>query len=790
MRAWLAKFEVRRKRQIAVALAALVAAIGIVRWWPHPSLRSQVASSTAVFDAHEHLLRLTLAEDEQYRLWTPLERISPDFVTALQLHEDRWFRWHPGVNPSALLRAVYETYGGGARQGGSTLTMQLARLLYHLNTRSPVGKLKQIGAALWLEARYSKHDILEAEINLLPYGQNIQGVGAASLVYFGKTPDKLTLSESLALVLIPQSPAARTPEGIEPETLRNARLRLFDEWQRSHVQARATAALMASPLRFRSLDDLPFVAPHLVNALLAESTHDSMMQGASEQDAVIRSTVDAPLQRLLESRVHDYVKRQARIGIVNAAAMLVDTRDLSVKALVGSADFFDGTIQGQVDGVFAERSPGSVLKPLLYALAMDQGLIHPQSVLKDAPTAFGPYSPENFDGSFAGPITAHDALIRSRNVPAVALAAKLSQPDFYDFLKLSGVSRMASREHYGLALTLGGGEVTMEEVARLYTMLANRGELHALRYRVDDPADKGVRLLSEEASYMVLDILKDNPRPDDTVTQRSTRLSVAWKTGTSWGFHDAWSAGSFGPYVLVVWVGNFDGSGNPAFVGVQAAAPLFFEIIDAVLAQQPGLNELPRRQPANLARVEVCAASGDLPNADCPQRVGTWFIPGRSPIRVSTVHRRLTINQRTGRQACAGDPPELLHSEVYEFWPSDILHLYAQAGMPRRRPPPAGDCASATSDVAGVPPAITSPLSGATYTLRADRLGSETVPLAANAEADVHELYWFVDDAFVAAAKPGVALPWLPPHTGQFDLRVVDDRGRADSRELRIALAP
>lgn len=771
---------IRVRRRTAIVMAVLASLLVLLRLWPHDSLRSQIASSTAVFDAHDRLLRLTLADDEQYRLWTPLEKVSPEFVTALQLHEDRWFRWHPGVNPSALARAVYETYGGGARQGGSTLTMQLARLLYGLNTRTPTGKLRQIGAALWLEARYSKHDLLEAEINLLPYGQNVQGIGAASLVYFGKTPDRLTLAESLALVLIPQSPAARTPEGEEPASLRAARLRLFAQWLQGHEQARPTAELVAQPLHFRSLDDLPFAAPHLVNALLADPAHEP----------VIRSTIDLPLQRLIEGRLHDYVKRQSRIGINNASALLVDTRDRSVKALVGSADFFDSRIQGQVDGVFAKRSPGSVLKPLLYAQAMDQGLIHPLSVLKDAPTAFGAYAPENFDGSFAGPITAHDALIRSRNIPAVTLASQLSQPDFYDFLKLAGVSHMASREHYGLALVLGGGEVTMEEVARLYTMLANGGELHALRYRLDEPADKGMQLLSDEASYMVLDILHDNPRPDDTYAQPSTRLPVAWKTGTSWGFRDAWTAGTFGPYVLVVWVGNFDGSGNPAYVGVQAAAPLFFEIVDAVLAQQPGLAEPIRRMPANLARVEVCAASGDLPNADCPQKATTWFIPGKSPIRVSTVHRRLLINERTGKQACSGDPPELLRSEVYEFWPSDILHLYAQAGMPRRRPPPPGDCATTSADSSGVPPSITSPLNGATYTLRADRLDEERVPLVANAEGDVHSLYWFVDDAFVAAARPGIALPWHPPHTGSFQLRVVDDRGRADSRELRVALAP
>jgi penicillin-binding protein 1C len=767
---------------VAAAALALLLLLAL-RLVPHPSLRSRIASSTAVFDDRGHLLRLTLAADQQYRLWTPLERISPDFVAALLLHEDRYFYRHPGVNPPALLRAAFVTYSGGMRQGASTITMQLARLLYGLDTRHPAGKLRQIACALWLELRYSKHDILEAEINLLPYGQNVQGIGAASLIYFGKTPDRLTLAEALDLVLIPQAPAARTPEGREPEPLRAARQRLFASWAQEHPQARRIAALMPAPLNFRGLRRLPFAAPHLVDALLAQPHGE-----------VIRATLDPGLQQLLENRVAARVAGMSRYGVNNAAAMLVDTRDMAVEALVGSADFFSDAIHGQVNGAFAKRSPGSALKPFLYALAMDQGLIHPQSMLKDAPTAFGAYAPENFDGGFAGPITAHDALIRSRNIPAVALAAQLGQPDFYDFLRLAGIADMASREHYGLALVLGGGEVTMAEMARLYAMLADRGVLRPLRYRVDDPvATDGTVLLSPEASFMVLDILKDNPRPDAVLAQPATRIPVAWKTGTSWAFRDAWTAGVFGPYVLVVWMGNFDGSGNPALVGVQAAAPLFFSIVDAVLAQHPGLQAPLRNAPAHLARVAVCATSGDLPNADCPRTVTTWFIPGKSPIRVSTVDRRVYIDRRTGRQACPPYDPRYVTSEVYEFWPSDLQHLFAEAGMPRRRPPPPGDCSQV--DAPGMAPAITSPLNGVTYTLRLAHGdprhdGSDAVPLSANADADVRTLYWFVDDSFVESVAPGANLQWQPPHSGRFDLRVVDDHGRADARTLRVAIAP
>src|ERR1051325_11300505 len=390
---------------------------------------------------------------------------------------------------------------------------------------------------------------------------------------------------------------------------------------------------MKLAIRIGSAGGLPFRAPHVVDAVLADAGD------ASE----VHTTLDRGLQALLERQIRRYVAAAARLGVHNAAAMLVDSRTMEVKALVGSADFFDKDIAGQVNGTTAKRSPGSTLKPFIYALGLDQGVLHPMTVLKDAPSAFGAYSPENFDGRFVGPLTAKEALIRSRNVPAVYVAAQLSQPDLYGLLELAGVSGLRSREYYGLALVLGGGSLTMEELVSLYGALANRGMVRPVRYRADQPASAGVRLFSAEASYVTLDMLKDNPRPGDVSAATPGPLPVYWKTGTSYGFRDAWTIGMFGPYILAVWVGNFDGSGNPAFVGVQVA--------DAVEVQEPSLAEPVQTFPAGLATVDVCAASGDLPNADCPRTVPTWFIPGKSPIRVSTLHQALLIDDRSGLRA-------------------------------------------------------------------------------------------------------------------------------------------
>jgi penicillin-binding protein 1C len=770
----------KRLAVCALAIALLAGTLVAIRIWPRPPLAARIPSSVAVLDDKGRLLRLTVASDQQYRLWTALDDASPEFVAALLLHEDRHFYWHPGVNPAALARAAFATYTGRTRQGGSTLTMQLARLLYGLNTRSATGKLRQIALAMGLEMRYSKRELLEAHINLIPFGSNVQGIGAASLIYFEKRPARLALNEALTLVLVPQAPTSRNPQRAseEPASLTQARLRLFTQWLAVHPDARDQSEAMRFPLHYQGPRSLPFEAPHFTTAMLAQSTGD----------AIIQTTLDLRQQQTVERVLQSYVREQNRIGIRNAAALLVDTRTLGTRAAVGSARFSDESISGQVNGTLAKRSPGSALKPFVYALAIDQGLIHPLTVLKDAPAAFGTFSPENFDGRFVGPISATEALIRSRNVPAVALSSRLSQPSLYEFLRSAGISQLASERHYGLALALGGGEVTMEEAATLYAMIANHGLLRPLRHRNGEPLAAGTRLLSEEASFMTLDMLEQNPRPQDSDIPLSGRLPVAWKTGTSWGFRDAWTAGVFGHYVLVVWVGNFDGSSNPAFIGAQAAAPVFFRIIDALHAAEPDIGEISLRPPPGVVRVEVCAASGDLPNADCPQTATTWYIPGRSPIRLSDIHRRIWFDTRTGEQAC---PPYDLHfvrSEVFEFWPSDMLRLFAQAGMPRRQPPAANECRRGLPG--GHAPSINSPLRNATYTLRASRVGSETIPLAATTDGGVRTLHWFVDDAYVGTARPDATVSWTPGRSGAFLVRAVDDQGRADSRELAVAVVP
>ncbi|MBI5883799.1 MAG: penicillin-binding protein 1C [Elusimicrobia bacterium] len=767
----------RRRRLILGATAAAALLYAAV---PRPSLRA-TSYSREVYDRRHRLLSLTLSSDEKYRRWVPLKSMAPSLVEAFVLQEDRHFRRHPGFNPLSLGRAFWRTYAlRGRRIGGSTITMQLARMRFGIESSSLGGKLAQILAALRIERHYSKDEILEAYLNAVPMGGNVEGVGSASLVYFGKEADRLTLPEALALAVIPKSPARRA--SLQEERLSDAAMKarrgLFHRWVAVHPEDRREHGFMDMPLLMRPPGKLPFFAPQFVQAVLAEDP----------SQASVVSTLDLTKQRLLERKIRSYVERKTRVGIRNAAGLLIHYPTMEVLACVGSADYFNPAIQGQVNGTRAMRSPGSTLKPFIYGLALDQGLIHPASMLKDAPMSFGGFNPENFDQDFAGPIHASEALIRSRNVPAVRLSQELASPGLHGFMRSAGIAPLREESYYGLALALGAAEMTMEDLGRLYAMLANGGTLRPLRDRMTGLRNEGRRLLSEEASFMVLDMLKDNPRPGQSFLPAWTRdsLPVHWKTGTSYAFRDAWSISVFGPYVLAVWVGNFDGQGNPAFIGAEAAAPLMFEVVEGMRSAEPRMTPPLRPDRLDVAQVKVCAVSGQIPGPFCPHRAKTWFIPGRSPIKTCDIHRELLVDVRTGLRACAPGPG--VKREVFEFWPSDLMKIFNLARIPRRSPPadnPA--CGLADRSTRGIPPIITSPQPGLTYSLRAASLSGQTMPLSAVTDADARQTFWFVNERFVGRSRSGEPFFWTP-QPGRFVVRVVDDQGRADARDVNVAV--
>ena len=754
---------------------------------PKPPLLDGVSFSPLILDRDGELLRMGLTEDEKYRVRVSLHDVAPEAVNAVLLYEDRYFYTHPGVNPLSLLRAGLSMLGGSRRMGGSTITMQVARLRLGLSTTTVSGKLLQMVRALQYEYHYGKDEILEAYFNLAPYGGNIEGIGAAARIYFHVPPGRLSLSESLALAVVPQNPVRRSPLNGPDFGSARARMAALAVSDRNGEPAEApdygngTGILRASgaetlpPLRVYGPSSLPFSVPHLSGELLPYSV----------EGRPVRTYIDSRLQHLLERVVAGFAARGRRYGLANASALLIHWPDMEVRALAGSADFFNDAISGQVDGTNARRSPGSTLKPFIYGMALDQGKIHPRTLLEDSPRSFGGYDPENFDRIFRGPLPAEEALRSSRNIPAILLASQL-RPGLYAFLKRAGVELPFSEEHYGLSLVLGGAEVTMRELGALYAMLANKGVWRQPRFFAGQEERPAVSLLSPEAAVITLRMLEDGVH---FVRVSSGPVPLRFKTGTSNGFHDAWTAGVVGPYVLVVWVGNFDNTPNPLLVGGEVAAPLFTDIAQAVASSEKHFVDLvPRQQEGlNITRERVCTATGDLDTSLCGETTETWYIPGRSPTRSSGVFRTILIDRETGLRACE-DVPGRTEEVVWEFWPSDLQAQFLRAGVVKAPPPPYGPgCGRETA--AGTAPRVISPREGVVYRRSLSALEKTGIPLTAGADADAGAVFWFVKERFLGRAAPGETLLWFP-EDGVHELRVVDDRGRASSQKVTVRTVP
>lgn len=768
---------------------------------PSGTLLSDIDFSRVVYARDKKVLRITLSKDDKYRLFSHINASGSFLKEAVLLKEDRYFYYHPGINPIAIFRAIMETYiRRSSRIGGSTITMQLARLYYGLHTRTISGKLQQMLYALYLELYYSKDDILEAYLNLAPCGGNVEGFAAAAMLYFEKELPDITLQEALFLSVLPQNPSKYKPKSREiAEALTEARLRLYQLWQ-EEWQVKPTSedrAHATMPLNTHYF--VPYRAPHFTRSVLKTT-----------KEKRVYTTLDWKYQQLVTRLTRNYVQRKKSLGVENAAVLLVDYKNnMEVLASLGSADFFDAKIQGQVDGTRARRSPGSTLKPIVYALAMDQGLIHPMTVVKDAPTAFSGYAPDNYEGDFKGPVKAWEALINSRNVPAVSLASQIQSPDLYDLLKTLNLGDLKPKEHYGLSIVLGSAEFSMRELVALYGMLANNGTFQYLNdtYNTKIPQNKPTakQFLSPEASWLTKHILMQNPNPNHTAAvaygnayaaQKPIQGAIGYKTGTSIGFKDCWSIAIFDRYVLAVWLGNFDGYGNGIFNGRQLATPLLFEIATNILrenAKAPGyqMSDDMQHLPSGIRRVEVCAASGLLAHPHCKQKLPTYFIPGTSSIHKCDICRQVYVNTQTGYRAYKKG--KNVRSEVYEFWPTDILKIFRKAGVPRKTPPmydprAQKEAFNENAGDKGFAPKITSPMAKTVYLLSPGETVFNNLPLAATADADVTEIYWFVNEQFIGRSAPEETQFWsLQP--GTFDIGVVDDKGQSTSQTVKIGVA-
>ena len=790
----------------------LILLLGFAYWHlqqsPAHNLLKGFPSGVAIYDRNKNLLRISLSEDQKYRLIKPYQDFPLALKQATISYEDKDFYHHHGVDLAALFRAAYQTYIKGDRKvGASTITMQLARLKWQINSSAPLGKLKQIFRAIQLEAQYSKQAILEAYLNLAPYGGNIEGAHAASLIYFGKPVSELNQLEAISLAVIPQNPNARMPEHqANQRVIRKAAKRLYGNAPALFEDLSPDSLNLI--LSYKTRKEVPFEAPHFTQYVL------SSVLGKQQSDAI--TSLDLNKQKHLENVLKKRIAQTAEFGINNASAVLLNHRTMEVEAMLGSADFLNKHIEGQVNGTIAKRSPGSTLKPLLFALGFDAGLIHPHTLLKDLPARYLGFSPENADSLYIGPISASDALLSSRNVPAVELQKQLLQfPefDFYNALDAYGID-LRPRGYYGLALSLGGMEISMLELLKIYASFANGGHIKEIKTLTQKATQQATqlstqqnnealaRIFSKEASFMLLSTLAKHKRPgayqshsNRFVAKLNSVPDIAWKTGTSWGFRDAWAVGISGDYILAVWVGNFDGKANPSFKGFEAAGPILFDMFDKLVQVDEidsgwRIENAFRHLKGSVKTVSVCQKTGDLNEQGCPKQIDTLFIPGKSPIKNANVFRPINIDIETGLRAC-DEFSGRKKTQYFEVWPNDIRANFESAGINTRNIPDYHPTCKAhafenTINLLSAPK-ITSPANGQTFVIRLQN-SSETqskIALKATVDGATKRLNWFVDGKFIGSVKPQETL-FYTPTAGEKMISLSDDQGQVVSTKITV----
>ncbi|WP_310396254.1 penicillin-binding protein 1C [Hymenobacter sp.] len=758
--------------------------------------------SPIVLAADGTVLHAYLNPTQKWRMKTELRDITPALRTTIIEKEDRWFYWHFGVNPLALVQAAGRNlWGTGRTTGASTITMQVARLL-EPKERTFGNKLLEMLRATQLELHYSKAEILQLYLNLVPYGGNVEGVKSAALLYFQQPPDYLSLAQTVTLAIIPNRPRGLVL-GRNNAAVRRERNRWLRQFQRRHLfPDQDIADALAEPLDVRR-HAAPALAPHLARRLVTQ------FPGR----AIIRSTLRRGPQAQAEDLTRNYVRRLRGLGISQAAVLVVNNRTRAVEAYVGSADFQDAAGAGQVDGVRAVRSPGSTLKPFLYALALDRGLVTPKLKLPDVPTNFSGFRPENFDKSCAGEVTVERALTYSLNIPAVRVLAEVGVSQFTDKLRAAGFRSVArAAPQLGLSTVLGGCGTTLEELTGLYAALADGGRYAPLslikneelkiknesRAVVIKKSNTGGKifnssflifnsLFSPAAAFLITDMLAQRARPDLPMGYEGSRHlpKIAWKTGTSYGRRDAWSIGYNRDYTIGVWVGNFSGQGSPALTGADVASPLLFDLFNALAYNSPNRWAPP---PASLDFRLVCAETGLVPGEHCPNQLIDYYLPGTSSARRCEHQREALVSADGAVAYCRACVPAAgFRRQLFPNPLPEVLAFRETQGLPTTRLPahnPACRLVRGRDDGAGPALAITSPLDHAEYVL--DRGEQQQLLLSCAAGSEVRQVFWYVNDRFLRVAAATERVFFRPPR-GSVKISCADDHGRNVDIQLQVA---
>ncbi|MCZ2460248.1 MAG: penicillin-binding protein 1C [Chitinophagales bacterium] len=725
-------------------------------------LSDKIDYSTVITDNKGNIINAYLTKDQQWRMKTELNEISPLLRKTIIAKEDKYFYSHPGVNPFAVIRAFFKNIFRMKRtSGASTITMQVARAL-EPSRRTIWAKAREMFRAFQLEWKYSKDEILQMYLNLVPYGGNIEGVKAASLLYFNKDPDHLSLAEITALSIIPNRPSTmvigKNNERIIEE--RNRWLKKFAE-DKVFSEKEIEDALREPLAATRGI--VPHYIPHLAYKLKS-----------SKSNAIIKTNIDLNTQLKTEKLVEDYVRGLKLRHIKNAAVIILDNRSHKVITYVGSSSFFDTTDAGQVNGAAAVREPGSTLKPLLYALNFDEGLLTPKKVITDVPVNYDGYSPENYDQKFNGNVTIEYALEHSLNIPAVKSLSLLGKEKMISKLSDCGFDQIRKdRNKLGLSLILGGCGATLEELTGLFSSFANNGTFISPAYTQDDTLSIKKNIISPAAAFMISEILSHINRPDFPINWQATEHMprIAWKTGTSYGRRDAWSIGYNKNFTVGVWAGNFSGVGASDLSGANIATPLLFRIFNTI---DYNSDKEWFAQPKDCDIRKVCSETGMIPSDHCTDLITDYFIPLISSNKVCDNWQEIAVSPDEKVSYCNSCIPAAgFKKKWYKIIDPDMESWYRENNISYQSIPPHNP--NCEKIFKGSAPLITSPVNGSEYMI--SKKNPEPLMLACKTANDVSRVYWYIDNKFYKVSYAGDK-QFFKPTEGPVKISCTDDKGR------------
>lgn len=752
-------------KRTGIGIISFILLFFILNWiFPLPD---KVEYSTIITDDKGEVINAFLTNDQKWRMKTELEEISPLLQKTIVAKEDRHFYSHPGVNPFAVIRAFFSNIFHMRRMSGaSTITMQVAKML-EPGKRNIWSKTREMFRALQLELKYSKKEILQLYLNLVPYGGNIEGVKAASLLYFKKNPDHLSLAEITALSIIPNKPGVMVP-GRNNDFIVKERNRWLERFaDRKVFSQKEIEDALAEPLT-ATRGTVPHYIPHLSYKLKKTGSD------------IIKTNIILNTQLKTEKLVEDYIRIQRLKNIRNAAVVIIDNKTHKLITYVGSSGFYDTTDGGQVNGAAAVRQPGSTLKPLLYGMCFDEGLLTPKTVMTDVAVNYDGYAPENYDDKFNGYVSVEYSLEHSLNIPAVKGLRFLGHEKMIQKLSNCNFTQVQKdRRKLGLSLILGGCGTTLEELTALFSSFANNGIYVKPTFIQTDTVQQEVIVISPAATFMINEILSKVNRPDFPVNWTATEKmpKIAWKTGTSYGRKDAWSIGYNKNYTVGVWCGNFSGAGSADLSGANTATPLLFKIFNTIDYDS---DEEWFTQPQDCDIRQICSETGLVPSAHCSSITTDYFIPLISSTKTCENRQEIMISRDEKIAYCKSCAPASGYKKKwYKITEPDMQAWFeenriAYEKIPQHNP----ECELIFK---GAAPVITSPVNGTEYLI--NKRDPEPLQLTCKTANDVSKVYWYINNKFFKSCNAGEK-QFFVPEEGPVKISCTDDKGR--NRNIKI----